>query len=64
MTLPVKPDVCISDGRLAVFMGANYKFLTLDQADAFVRRLQSELSRLRRQIRREKRREKACTSVD
>jgi len=40
MTLPIKPEVTIIDDRLAVFIGG---------ADKFVRRMQSELARLRRQ---------------
>lgn len=49
MNLPVKPEVTIIGDRLAVFMGADYKTMPLEVADKFVRRLQGELARLKRQ---------------
>lgn len=52
---PIKPEVCIVGDRLAVFMGADYKLMPLDVADDFSRRFQSELSKLRRQVKREAR---------
>lgn len=55
MSHAIKPEVCVIGDRLAVFMGADYKMLPLDVADAFVRRMQGELSKLRRQAKREKR---------
>lgn len=47
--LPIKPEVCVIGDRLAVFMGADCKFLTLEAAEAFVRRMQGEVGRLRGQ---------------
>lgn len=49
---PLKPEVTVINDRLAVFMGADYKLLELDAADAFARKLQSELAKLRRQEKR------------
>lgn len=49
---PLKPIVCVQGDRLAVFIGADYKLLELDAADAFARKLQSELAKLRRQEKR------------
>ena len=37
------------DGRLAVFLGADYKLMPLAVAEAFVANLQRELEALRRQ---------------
>lgn len=50
MNLPTKPQVCVINGRLAVFMGADYKFLELQQASRFCRLVQSETARLRREL--------------
>lgn len=55
MTLPIKPEVTIIGDRLAVYMGADYKTMPLEVADKFVRRLQGELARLKRQQRRAER---------
>lgn len=55
MTLPIKPEVTIIDDRLVVFIGGAYKTMPLDVADRFVRRMQGELARLRRQQRRAER---------
>lgn len=52
---PVKPEICIIDGKLNVFMGADYKAMPLAVADKFVRKLQSKLAELRRRIKRAKR---------
>lgn len=52
---PLKPEVCIVDGKLAVFLGADYKLLQPDAADKFVRRLQGELARLRCEEKRRRR---------
>lgn len=49
---PLKPLVCVQGDRLAVFIGADYKLLPLEQAEAFVRAAQGELDRLKRQERR------------
>lgn len=48
MSLPIKPEVCIIDGKLNVFLGADYKVMPLDVAEPFVRRLQEELAVLKR----------------
>lgn len=58
MSPSIKPEVCIIDGRLNIFLGADYKAMPLDVADRFVRRCQGELARLRRQ---EKRKRRAAT---
>ncbi|HXE20703.1 MAG TPA: hypothetical protein VN617_00010 [Rhodoferax sp.] len=55
MTLPTKPEVTIIGDRLAVFMGSSYQLMPLNVADSFVRRLQGELARLKRQVKREER---------
>jgi len=55
MIHPAKPEVTIIGDRLAVFMGADYKAMPLEVADKFVRRLQGELARLKRQVKREER---------
>jgi hypothetical protein len=46
---PLKPDVCVLQDRLAVFIGADYKLLSLEVADKFVRDAQGALAKLRRQ---------------
>lgn len=53
--IQIKPDICVVGERLAIFMGADYKLLPLDVASAFGRRYQSELAKLRRQIKSAKR---------
>lgn len=55
MSLPTKPEVCVKDSRLCVFIGADYKLLDYGQAREFARRVQSEFARLDRQVKREKR---------
>lgn len=55
MTLPLKPDVCITGDRLAIFIGAGYMELTLADADKWVPRVQSALAKLRRQEKRKAR---------
>ena len=52
---PLKPEVCVIAGRLAVFMGADYKLLPLQQAERFARLVQSETARLRREHKRAQR---------
>ena len=49
MTLPIKPEVCVIDGRLAVFLGADYKLMSLAVAETFAVNLQRGLEALRRQ---------------
>lgn len=51
MSLPIKPEVCILDGRLAVFLGADYKLMPFEVAEVFVRNLQLALEAMRRQQR-------------
>lgn len=51
MSLPIKPEVCIIDGRLAVFLGADYKLMPFEAAEVFVRDLQLALEAMRRQQR-------------
>ncbi|WP_343883357.1 hypothetical protein [Rhodanobacter caeni] len=50
MTLPVKPEVCIIGTRVAVFMGADYKFLELATADKLIAAMQGKAAELRRQL--------------
>lgn len=47
--LPTKPEVCVCNGRLGVFMGADYKLLTLEQAQAFRDQIQRGVAELERQ---------------
>ena len=67
---PVKPEVCIIDGKLNVFMGADYKAMPFAVADKFVRKAQGELAKLRRMEKQRLRRlkqqtgESACTSAN
>lgn len=53
--LPLKPEVCVLEGRLAVFIGGAYKLLDLAMADRFGRAYQSELAKLRRHHKRARR---------
>lgn len=46
---PIKPEVCVIDGKLAVFLGADYKLMPLDVAEAFVASLQRCVETLRQQ---------------
>jgi hypothetical protein len=47
MMPPVKPEVCIIGDRLAVFLGADYKLMPLEVAEAFALALQRELATLK-----------------
>ena len=58
MTLPVKPQVCIIGDRVAVFMGADYKFLELESAEKLIAAMQSKTAELRRMLKREARQRK------
>lgn len=64
MSRPLKPEVCILDGKLAIFMGADYKLLPLADADRLVRKMQGELARMKRAEKRRLRDERrsTCTS--
>ena len=43
---PMKPDVCsLPNGRIGLFIGADYKFLTRDAAEALRDALTAELSK-------------------
>ena len=53
--MQIKPDITIVGDRLAVFMGTEYKLMPIETADAFGRRYQSELAKLRRQVKSAKR---------
>ena len=55
MTLPVKPQVCVIDDRVGVFMGSDYKLLPLDVAERVTRQMQSATAALRRKVKRAKR---------
>ena len=52
MTPLIKPQVTVIDGKLAVFMGADYKLLDRPRAKTFVRDVQSNYARLLREERR------------
>lgn len=52
---PSKPEVCIAGDRIALFLGADYKHLTLDQADSLIAKMQSLASALRRKQKRDRR---------
>ncbi len=55
MTPPLKPDAAVIDGKLAVFMGADYKMLPLEVADPYVRKLQGLVAEMKRAEKRAKR---------
>lgn len=47
--LPIKPEVCtLPDGRIGLFLGADYKLLTRDAATALCDKLIAELDKLPR----------------
>jgi hypothetical protein len=48
MMPPLKPDACISDDKLAIFIGADYKMLPLAVADPYVRKLQGLIAKMKR----------------
>ena len=50
-----KPQVCRIAGRIAVFLGNEYKFLDVAAARKLIRELQSETALLSRHEKREKR---------
>ncbi|MGC1550821.1 MAG: hypothetical protein WA777_20045 [Rhodanobacter sp.] len=52
MSYPIKPAVTVIDGKLAVFMGSDYKLLERSIAKTFVRDVQSNYARLLREERR------------
>jgi len=56
---PLKPDMCVVDRKAAVFLGADYKFFTATEFDAFVRRCQSLRAEMKRAEKREKRKARA-----
>jgi hypothetical protein len=56
MSPPVKPQVCVIDGKLNVFMGADYKMLDKVSAKAFMQAVQRGYAQLCRE---EKQRERA-----
>lgn len=39
MNLPIKPEVCIINGKLALFLGADYKLIDMDLAERFAERI-------------------------
>jgi hypothetical protein len=55
LNFPCKPDACIVVDKIGVFMGADYKFLTLAQTDQHIAKLQGLAAILRRNIKRQKR---------
>lgn len=58
MILVKKPEAAIIDGKLAQFMGSDYKLMDLDVADKHVRKLQGLLAQMKRADKREKRKAK------
>ena len=52
---PMKPDACIADNKLAIFIGADYKMLPLEVADPYVRKLQGLVAEMKREQKRAKR---------
>lgn len=58
MTPPCKPQVCVIDDRVAVFMGADYKLMDLAEADKHIAAMQSKTAELRRMLKREARQRK------
>ena len=59
MSAPIKPEVCIINDRLAVFMGADYKLMPLEVADPYVRRMQGLVAEMKREQKRAKRKARA-----
>jgi len=59
MTPPLRPDAAVIDGKLAVFMGADYKMMPLAVADPYVRKLQGLVAEMKRAEKRVKRKAKA-----
>ena len=57
---PIRPDAAVIDGKLAVFMGADYKMLPLEVADPYVRRLQGLVAEMKREQKRAKRKARAA----
>lgn len=65
MSLPIKPDVCVTDtGRVAVFLAGAYRFMPPTEAQALVRKLQSALAHLKRESRRASREAAVSSSAD
>jgi hypothetical protein len=46
----LKPEVCIINDHLALFIGADYKLMPVDAADAYIRKMQGTLAKLRRKM--------------
>lgn len=61
MTYPIKPEVCVVDGKVAVFLGADYKFLELAAAQKLVAKMQGAIASLRRDGKRIKRANRDCS---
>jgi len=59
MTPPLKPDAAVIDGKLAVFMGADYKMMPLAVADPYIRKLQGLVAEMKRAEKRAKRKARA-----
>jgi hypothetical protein len=53
--IPVKPDMCLIDGKVAVFIGGAYAFMTIEQARTFTSKLQSLIAHHKREERRKAR---------
>lgn len=43
---PIKPDVCVTEGRIGLFIGGAYQFLTVEQARDLVIRVTDALDQL------------------
>lgn len=55
MSPPLKPQVCVMEGKLAVFMAADYKLLDRPAAKTFMRDIQRGYAQLLREEKRKKR---------
>lgn len=55
---PAKPQTTIIDMRIAVFLGADYKFMELPAAQDLANNLQREIATLKKRIKRRERSQK------
>ena len=49
---PVKPDVCVEGDRVGVFIGAGYKFMTVEQAVDLVAKINASVDVIQRELHR------------
>lgn len=60
---PTKPEVCLDGDAVAVFLGADYKHLTIDQVETLIRKLQSSAAILRRKQKRDRREQRRLMTL-